>query len=134
MTEYVAEGRAAEGRPIYGQMIDFQRKAFAKGVKAGVKIAFGTDAGGFSWDVNEAIELQRMVDAGMTPAQAIRAATSVAAELLDMNGKLGEISPGAFADLIAVDGDPLREIGVLQHVKFVMKDGSVVRDEFARPR
>ena len=131
VTEYVAEGRAAEGRPIYGQMIDFQRKAFAKGVKAGVKIAFGTDAGGFSWDVNEAIEFERMVAAGMSAPQAIRCATSAAAELLGMSGKLGEISAGAFADLVAVEGDPLRDIGLLQHAKFVMKDGTVVRNDFS---
>jgi imidazolonepropionase-like amidohydrolase len=134
VTEYVAEGRAAEGRPIYGQMIDFQRKAFAKGVKAGVKMAFGTDAGGFSWDVNEAVEFERMVAAGMSTAQALRSATSAAAQLLDMGGKLGEISPGAFADLVAVEGDPLRDIGLLQHVKFVMKDGRVVRNDLAKPR
>ena len=128
VTEYVAAGRAKEGRPIYGQMIEYQRKAFARGVKAGLKIALGTDAGGFAWDVNEAIELDRMVAAGMSAAQAIAAATRSAAELLDQKGKLGEVSPGAFADLIAVDGDPLRDIRVLQHVTFVMKDGKVYRE------
>jgi imidazolonepropionase-like amidohydrolase len=127
VTEYVAEGRAKEGRPIYGQMIEYQRKAFARGVRAGLRIALGTDAGGFAWDVNQAVELERMVKAGMTPAQAIRAATSVAAELLDRKGKLGEVIPGAFADLIAVDGDPLRDIGVLERVRFVMKDGKVYK-------
>ena len=77
--------------------------------------------------MNQAVELKRMVGAGMTPAQAIRAATSVAAELLDRKGKLGELVPGAFADLIAVQGDPLRDIGVLEHVTFVMKDGRVYK-------
>jgi imidazolonepropionase-like amidohydrolase len=129
VTEYVAEGRAAEGRPIYQQMIQHQREAFAKGVKAGLKIAFGTDAGGFGWDVNEAVEFKRMVDAGMTPMQAIKSATTVAAELLDMPGKLGEIAPGGFADLVAVQGDPLRDISVLEQVKFVMKDGKVYKNE-----
>lgn len=129
VTEYVAEGRAKEGRPIYGQMIDFQRKAFAKGVKMGVKIAFGTDAGGFSWDVNEAVEFPAMVKSGMTPAQAVTAATSSAAELLEMQGKIGEISPGAFADIIAVSGDPLQDVTELQRVKFVMKDGVVYKNE-----
>ncbi len=127
VTEYVAEGRAKEGRPIYGQMIEYQRKAFARGVRAGLKIALGTDAGGFAWDVNQAVELERMVAAGMTPAQAIRAATSVAAELLDQKGRLGEVAPGAFADLIAVEGDPLRDIAILAHVTFVMKDGKVFK-------
>lgn len=132
VTEYVAEGRAAEGRPIYKQMIGHQREAFAKAVKAGLKIAFGTDVGGFAWDVNQAVEFQRMVDAGMTPMQAIGSATTVAAELLDMKGKLGEISPGALADIIALDGDPLQDITVLQHVKFVMKDGKVFRNDTGR--
>ena len=127
VTEYVAEGRANEGRPIYGQMIEYQRKAFARGVRAGLRIALGTDAGGFAWDVNQAVELKRMVGAGMTPAQAIRAATTVAAELLDRKGKLGEVAPGAFADLIAVEGDPLSDIAVLERVIFVMKDGRVYK-------
>lgn len=127
VTEYVAAGRAKEGRPIYGQMIEYQRQAFARGVRAGLKIALGTDVGGFAWDVNQAVELKRMVDAGMTPAQAIRAATGVAADLLDQTGKLGEITPGAFADLVAVEGDPLRDITTLEHVSFVMKDGKVYK-------
>ena len=125
----MAEGRAAEGRPIYGQMIGAQRRAFAKGVKAGVKIALGTDVGGFAWEVDQAIELERMVDAGMSPAQAIRAATSVAAELLGQSGKLGVVAPGAFADLIAVNGDPEREIATLEHVRFVMKGGRIYKNE-----
>jgi imidazolonepropionase-like amidohydrolase len=70
-----------------------------------------------------------MVKWGMTPMQAIRSATVVAAELLDMKGKIGEISPGAFADLIAVEGDPLQHIELLQQVKFVMKEGKVYRNE-----
>ncbi|MFI5253269.1 MAG: amidohydrolase family protein [Bacteroidota bacterium] len=131
VTEYVAEGRAAEGRPIYKQMIDYQRKAFAKGVKMGVKIAFGTDVGGFSWDVNEAVELNSMVNAGMTTSQAILSVTSAAANLLDMQGKIGEIAPGAFADIVAVSGDPIQNIEELQHVKFVMKDGVVYKNDLA---
>jgi len=132
VTEYVAEGRAAEGRPIYKQMIDHQRKAFAKGVTMGVRIALGTDVGGFAWDINQAVELRRMVDAGMTPAQTIKAATSVAAELLGMKGKLGEIGPGAFADLIAVEGDPLKDISALEHTVFVMKDGKIYKNSFKK--
>jgi len=128
VTEYVAEGRAAEGRPIYKQMIGRQRVAFAKAVKAGMKIAFGTDVGGFAWDVNEAVEFRRMVDAGMTPMQSIVSATTMAADLLDMSGRIGEISPGAFADLVAVQGDPLKDITVLEQIRFVMKDGKVYKD------
>jgi imidazolonepropionase-like amidohydrolase len=122
-TEYVAEGRAAEGRPIYKQMIGQQRQAFAKGVTMGLRIALGTDAGAFAWDVNEALELKRMVDDGMTPFDALKASTTVAADLLDMKGKIGEIIPGAFADIIAVPGNPLTDISTVEHVSFVMKDG-----------
>ncbi|HUN64698.1 MAG TPA: amidohydrolase family protein [Bacteroidota bacterium] len=128
-TEYVAEGRAAEGRPIYKQMIGPQRDAFAKGIAQGVRIAFGTDAGAFPWDVNQALELERMVDDGMQPVDALKSATSVAADLLDMNGKLGVVAPGAFADLVAVPGNPIADIAVVEKVVFVMKDGKVVRND-----
>jgi imidazolonepropionase-like amidohydrolase len=63
----------------------------------------------------------------MTPMQAIRSATTVAAELLDMKGKLGEIAPGAFADIVAVKGNPLEDISLLEHIDFVMKDGKVYK-------
>ena len=99
--------------------------SFQRAMKAGVKIAFGTDAGGFSWDEPIAQEFPRMVEFGMSPMDAIRSATSRAADLLDMNGDLGTIAPGAYADVIAVSGDPLRDISVLKNVTFVMKDGAV---------
>ena len=132
ITQYVADGRAAEGRPIYKQMIECQRKAFGKGVQAGMKIAFGTDVGGFAWEVNEAVEMKEMVNAGMSPLQAISSATTVAADLLGMTGKLGEISTGALADIVAVQGNPLQDISLLEHIKFVMKDGKVYKNEFAK--
>ena len=69
----------------------------------------------------------------MTPMQAIKSATTVGAELLDMKGKIGEISPGAFADIIAVKDDPLRDISVLEQVGFVMKDGKVYKNEITSP-
>jgi imidazolonepropionase-like amidohydrolase len=72
-------------------------------------------------------EFSRMVEFGMQPMDAIQSATSRAAVMLDMEGKIGVVAPGAFADIIAVKGDPLREIKVLQDVQFVMKDGQVVR-------
>jgi imidazolonepropionase-like amidohydrolase len=129
---YVAEGRAAAGNPIWKQMIDFVKRAVGKGVKAGAKIAFGTDVGGFPWTENQAKEFKLMVDAGMTPMQAIKAATTVAAELLDMSGRIGEISPGAFADIVAVKGEPLTDVTALEQVGFVMKDGKVYKDEVGR--
>jgi imidazolonepropionase-like amidohydrolase len=99
--------------------------SFQKAMKAGVKIAFGTDVGGFSWDEPIAQEFARMTEFGMSPMDAIRAATSRAADLLDMTGDLGVIAPGAYADIIAVGSDPLHDVGALKNVVFVMKDGSV---------
>jgi imidazolonepropionase-like amidohydrolase len=101
--------------------------SFQKAMKAGVKIAFGTDAGGFSWDDPMAQEFGRMVEFGMTPIDAIRSATSRAAEMLGMSGELGVIAPGAYADIVAVSGDPLRDVNVLKDVRFVMKDGAVFK-------
>src|SRR5438874_7321637 len=96
--------------------------SFQKAMKAGVKIAFGTDVGGFSWNDPIAQEFGRMVSFGMAPMDAIKAATSRAAELLGMTGDLGVIAPGAYADVVAVDGDPLKNVDVLKDVRFVMKD------------
>jgi len=126
---FVAEGRAAAGNPANKALLDVQPVVFAKALKAGVKIVFGTDVGGFPWTENEAKEFTYMVKWGMTPMQAIKSATTVAAELLDMKGKIGEIAPGAFADIVAVEGDPLSDIGILQQVRFVMKEGKVYRNE-----
>lgn len=103
--------------------------SFQKALRAGVKIAFGTDAGGFPWSEPMAQEFRRMVEFGMPPADAIRAATSRAAELLGMEGKLGVIAPGAFADVVAVEGDPLKDVRELERVRFVMKDGKVYKNE-----
>ena len=70
-----------------------------------------------------------MVEFGMTPMQAIQSATSRAAELLEMKGRLGVIAPGAYADVVAVSGDPLADVKVLENVEFVMKDGKVFKNE-----
>ena len=101
--------------------------SFQKAMKAGVKIAFGTDAGGFSWDDPMAQEFARMVEFGMTPMDTIRSATSRAAEMLGMSGELGVIAPGAYADIVAVSSDPLRDVNALKDVRFVMKDGAVFK-------
>ncbi|MGH9644081.1 MAG: amidohydrolase family protein, partial [Terriglobales bacterium] len=106
--------------------------SFRKASAAGVKIAFGTDVGGFPWTDPIAAEFPRMVELGMTPMQAIQAATSRAAELLDRTGQLGTIAPGAYADIVAVDGDPLANIKVLENVGFVMKDGKVFKNDLAK--
>ena len=108
--------------------------SFRKAVKAGVKIAFGTDMGGIPWTEPIAQEFPRMVEFGMTPMQAIQSATSRAAELLDMKGKLGVIAPGAYADVVAVSGDPLTDVKVLENVGFVMKDGKLFKNDLAAKR
>ncbi len=87
--EYVAQGRAAEGAPVWVKMLQIHEDTFRRAMKAGVKIAFGTDAGGFDWKVNPAKEFSSMVKFGMTPAQAIRSATSMAAELLAVKDSAG---------------------------------------------
>jgi len=103
-----------------------------KAVRAGVKIAFGTDIGGIEWTEPMAQEFPYMTEFGLTPMDAIRAATSRAAELLDEKGELGVVAAGAYADLIAVPGDPLKDIKQLGNVRFVMKAGAVFKDERAR--
>lgn len=127
VNEWVADGRAAAGSTINKVFTETLPVTFRKALKAGVKIALGTDAGGFDWTQNEAKEFSYMVKWGMTPMQAIKAATTVPAELLEMTGKIGEVSPGAFADIVATNGDPLKDITALEHIAFVMKDGRVFK-------
>jgi imidazolonepropionase-like amidohydrolase len=125
--EYVAQGRAAAGAKVWLDMIKIHGETFQRALKAGVKIAFGTDAGGFDWGVNPAVEFPYMVKYGMTPAQAIRAATSDAATLLGMENEVGSIAEGKYADLVAVKGDPLSDVTLLQKIDFVMKGGEVFK-------
>jgi imidazolonepropionase-like amidohydrolase len=94
-----------------------------------VKIAFGTDMGGIPWTEPIANEFGVMVKFGMSPMDAIKSATSSAANLLEMKGDIGVIAPGAFADIIAVQGDPLANIDALKNAMFVMKDGNVFRQK-----
>src|SRR5581483_1857011 len=125
--EYVAQGRAAEGAPVWVKMNQIHEDTLKRAMKAGVKIAFGTDAGGFDWKVNPAKELSSMVKFGMTPAQAIRSATVTAAELLGMKDSLGMVEAGRLADIVAVPGDPLSDISLMEKVDFVMKGGVIER-------
>jgi imidazolonepropionase-like amidohydrolase len=129
---YVAEGRAADGRPIYLAMRDLEAKIFGVAVRKGVKIAFGTDAGAFPWTENAAKEFNYMVRYGMTPMQAIQSATIVAADLLERPDDMGAIEAGKYADIVAVAGDPLKDITRLEHLSFVMKGGEVMRSEAGR--
>jgi imidazolonepropionase-like amidohydrolase len=98
-----------------------------RAVKAGVKIVFGTDVGGFPWGEPIAQEFPRLVEFGMTPMAAIQSATSRSAEMLGMAGRLGILAPGAYADVVAVRGNPLQDVKALSEVTFVMKDGRVHR-------
>jgi imidazolonepropionase-like amidohydrolase len=109
--------------------VSLHEPSFKKARKAGVKIAFGTDMGGIPWTEPIAQEFSRMTELGMPPMDAIQSATSRAATLLDMDGKIGVIAPGAFADVIAVSDDPLHDIKALEYVQFVMKDGKVFKSD-----
>jgi imidazolonepropionase-like amidohydrolase len=108
------------------ETIDTQRVGFRKAVKAGVRLSFGTDAGVYPHGQN-ARQFAYMVRYGMTPMQAIQAATTSAAELMGWSKDVGALSPGHFADMIAVPGDPIADITVLTRVAHVMKGGEVVR-------
>jgi len=104
-----------------------QRENFAKAVKAGVKIAYGTDAGVYPQGQNGK-QFVYMVRGGLTPMQAIQAATASAADLMGWSDRVGAIAPGLYADLVAVSGDPLNDITELERVGFVMKGGVVYKD------
>jgi imidazolonepropionase-like amidohydrolase len=99
---------------------------FKKAMRMGVKIAFGTDVGAYEHGTS-AREFVRMVDYGMQPIDAIRSATIRGSELLRMERQIGTIERGKFADVIAVEGNPLEDIGALGRVKFVMKAGQVYK-------
>ncbi len=101
--------------------------SFKKALQAGLKIVYGTDVGGFSWDEPITQDFPYMVKFGMSPLEALRSATVRPAEMLGMTGQIGVIAPGSYADVIAVEGDPLQNIEVLGKVTFVMKDGQVFK-------
>ena len=110
------------------QIMTAQLANFRKAVQAGVKIGFGTDIGVCRFGTN-AREFSLMVENGMTPMQAIQAATTADADLLGVAQKLGSISPGKLADIIAVRGDPLANVRLLEDVRFVMKDGRIYKED-----
>ena len=123
---YVAPGRGGN----WSKMVETEKIAFQLALKKGVKIVLGTDAGGFDWrGLNEAKEFEYYVSYGMTPMQAIHTATATAAELLGWSDKMGTVEAGKWADLVAVSGDPLKDITELQRVKFVMKSGAVFKND-----
>jgi imidazolonepropionase-like amidohydrolase len=107
---------------------ELHRQNFRKAVKAGVKLAFGTDAGVCDYGT-AGKQFAFMVKYDMTPMQAIQAATSFAADLLGRADQIGAIKPGKYADVIAVAGDPLKDVSLLENVQFVMKDGKVYKQK-----
>ena len=122
----ISVGQAEEILRKNRDTTDLQRQGFTKAVKAGVKIAYGTDAGVYPHGDNGK-QFTYMVRYGMSPMQAIQSATTVAADLMQRAPDVGSVAPGHFADLIAVKGDPLKEIDLLSHVDHVMKGGVVIR-------
>jgi len=106
--------------------------SFRKALEAHLKIVYGTDMGGIPWTEPLAQEFGRMVSLGMTPMDAIQSATMRASEMLEMKGEIGVVAAGAYADIVAVSGDPLKDVGELEHVQFVMHNGSVFKNELAK--
>ena len=126
VNEFVAEGRAKAGSPINKYFSETEPALFKKAMKAGVKIAYGTDIGGYDWNMPQTKDFEYMVKFGYTPLQAIQTATINAADLLNQP-LTGELKIGNFADIIAVKGDPTKNVEILAQVKFVMKDGVVYK-------
>jgi imidazolonepropionase-like amidohydrolase len=106
--------------------------SFRKAMQAHLKIVYGTDMGGIPWTEPLAQEFGRMVSLGMSPMDAIQSATVRASEMLEMKGEIGVVAAGAYADIIAVSGDPLKDVGELEHVHFVMHNGAVFKDEMKK--
>ena len=129
VNEYVEEGRAKAGSPINKYFAESEPATFKKAMKYGVKIAYGTDIGGYDWTYPQTKDFEYFIKYGMQPLQAIQTATINGAELLGQTGLIGEIIPGAFADIIAIKNNPLIDITILGNVKWVMKDGLVWKNE-----
>jgi imidazolonepropionase-like amidohydrolase len=109
---------------FHPQVAERQRAAFQTALAAGVRIAFGTDVGGYEHG-RQMDEFEIMQEYGMAPSDIVRSATTIAAELVRANGRLGTVSPGAAADLIAVAGDPTTDIGSLRSIQLVIKEGRI---------
>jgi imidazolonepropionase-like amidohydrolase len=120
----------AESSSQFRGMLEIEYEALKRAYKSGVKIVLGTDTGSIPWDFNQAKEFEFLVKkAGFSPMDAIKAGTSVAAELLDQSCQIGVVKPGMLADIVAVPGNPLEDITTLQRVAFVMKDGVIIRHD-----
>jgi imidazolonepropionase-like amidohydrolase len=129
VNEFVAEGRFKAGSPMNKYFAESEPEVFKKAMSMGVRIAYGTDIGGYDWKEPQTNDFDFFIKYGMQPIQAIQTATINGAELLDQTGLIGEVIPGAFADLIAVKENPLLNIKALSQVKWVMKDAMVWKNE-----
>jgi len=126
VSAYVEAARS-KTNPIWNALAKVSEESFRRALAAGVQIALGTDGGGFPWEeINQAQEFKHYVAWGMTPWQALRSGTVVAAALLGKESELGTIAPGAYADLVGMKEDPLKNITATERVSFVMKEGVVV--------
>lgn len=120
-------------RKRYEQFVEGTRQVVQQAKALGIRIASGFDAGGTANQGKNADELLALTKRGLTPLEAIQAASTTAAELMDWEDRVGAVEPGKYADVIAVDGDPLKDVAVLKQVKFVMKGGTVVKDGYHEP-
>jgi imidazolonepropionase-like amidohydrolase len=125
LSVYIPDSKE-EDTELRRRVVAHHKEVFQKAMKKGVKIAFGTDVGAFEHGTS-ARELRRMVDYGMSPLDVIRTATVRGAELLRMEKLIGTVESGKYADVIAVEGDPLKDIGAFERVVFVMKGGEVFK-------
>lgn len=125
--EYNPPGRPIEQARTRKERAAIHAETFRKAVNAGVQIAFGTDVGGFDWAIDPAVEFPLMVRYGMSAKASILAATTTAARLLDMQDDLAAIAPGKYADIVALRGNPLQDVSLLQQIDFVMKDGVIFK-------
>jgi imidazolonepropionase-like amidohydrolase len=129
VNEFVAEGRFKAGSPMNKYFAESEPEVFKKAMSMGVRIAYGTDIGGYDWKEPQTNDFDFFIKYGMQPIQAIQTATINGAELLDQTGLIGEVIPGAFADLVAVKENPLLNIKALSQIKWVMKDAIVWKNE-----
>ncbi len=121
---------ARQETSLFRRILEIEDEALKRARAMGVRIVLGTDAGSMPWDFDQAKEFEFLVKkAGFPPVEAIKAGTSVAAQLLDQSNQIGMLKPGLLADIVAVPGNPLEDITALQHVVFVMKDGMIIRHD-----
>jgi imidazolonepropionase-like amidohydrolase len=130
VSEYVAGPRTAAGNPFWSKMLGILHDSFKKGVQARMKISLGSDAGGYPWTMNPVKEIALMAAYGMTTWQALRASTLVPAELMSWQDRIGSIEAGKLADIVALKGNPVENISLLQQIGFVMKDGKICKNTY----